>query len=251
MHNMAACRSQQSRPVISCMLVWCASIRCVRLSAGLNGSYWAGSTVGAFGAQSIGEPGTQMTLKTFHFAGVASMNITLGVPRIKEIINHSKSISTPIMDVRPALPRPHVLPCSHRSSSASNGGCVAVRQGSCSSQRSSPAKGPDSLRTTTLAEPAAHGSWPCRSPVSCLTAACDGQVALMVENSERSARLVKARLERTLLGQVGFRFACKHVLQGVHRLTAIQVQQCSLVASLCAQLDEGALGSELVWVPLP
>ena len=58
-----------------------------------------GSTVGAIGAQSIGEPGTQMTLKTFHFAGVASMNITLGVPRIKEIINGSKNISTPIMDV--------------------------------------------------------------------------------------------------------------------------------------------------------
>jgi DNA-directed RNA polymerase III subunit RPC1 len=36
-----------------------------------------GSAVGAVGAQSIGEPGTQMTLKTFHFAGVASMNITL------------------------------------------------------------------------------------------------------------------------------------------------------------------------------
>lgn len=58
-----------------------------------------GSTVGAIGAQSIGEPGTQMTLKTFHFAGVASMNITLGVPRIKEIINGAKNISTPIMDV--------------------------------------------------------------------------------------------------------------------------------------------------------
>lgn len=43
--------------------------------------------MGAVGAQSIGEPGTQMTLKTFHFAGVASMNVTLGVPRIKEIIN--------------------------------------------------------------------------------------------------------------------------------------------------------------------
>lgn len=41
------------------------------------------SAVGAVGAQSIGEPGTQMTLKTFHFAGVASMNVTLGVPRIK------------------------------------------------------------------------------------------------------------------------------------------------------------------------
>lgn len=37
--------------------------------------------MGAVGAQSIGEPGTQMTLKTFHFAGVASMNITLGTAR--------------------------------------------------------------------------------------------------------------------------------------------------------------------------
>ena len=56
-----------------------------------------GTAVGALCAQSIGEPGTQMTLKTFHFAGVASMNITLGVPRIKEIINASKNISTPII----------------------------------------------------------------------------------------------------------------------------------------------------------
>ena len=56
-----------------------------------------GTTVGAIGAQSIGEPGTQMTLKTFHFAGVASMNVTLGVPRIKEIINAAKNISTPII----------------------------------------------------------------------------------------------------------------------------------------------------------
>ncbi|KAA8544667.1 hypothetical protein F0562_019486 [Nyssa sinensis] len=57
----------------------------------------AGTAIGAIGAQSIGEPGTQMTLKTFHFAGVASMNVTLGVPRIKEIINGAKKISTPII----------------------------------------------------------------------------------------------------------------------------------------------------------
>lgn len=38
-----------------------------------------------------------MTLKTFHFAGVASMNITQGVPRVKEIINASRAISTPII----------------------------------------------------------------------------------------------------------------------------------------------------------
>jgi DNA-directed RNA polymerase III subunit RPC1 len=41
-----------------------------------------------------------MTLKTFHFAGVASMNITLGVPRIKEIINATKEISTPIISAK-------------------------------------------------------------------------------------------------------------------------------------------------------
>ena len=56
-----------------------------------------GSAVGAIAAQSIGEPGTQMTLKTFHFAGVAGMSITQGVPRIKEIINASRNISTPVI----------------------------------------------------------------------------------------------------------------------------------------------------------
>ncbi|KAI1724274.1 RNA polymerase rpb1, domain 5 domain-containing protein [Ditylenchus destructor] len=58
-----------------------------------------GTAVGAIAATSIGEPSTQMTLKTFHFAGVASMNITQGVPRIKEIINAVKQISTPIITV--------------------------------------------------------------------------------------------------------------------------------------------------------
>ncbi|CAI9105246.1 OLC1v1004130C1 [Oldenlandia corymbosa var. corymbosa] len=60
----------------------------------------AGTAIGAIGAQSIGEPGTQMTLKTFHFAGVASMNVTLGVPRIKEIINAANKISTPIISAK-------------------------------------------------------------------------------------------------------------------------------------------------------
>ncbi|XP_020113844.1 DNA-directed RNA polymerase III subunit 1 isoform X2 [Ananas comosus] len=59
-----------------------------------------GAAIGAIGAQSIGEPGTQMTLKTFHFAGVASMNVTLGVPRIREIINAAKNIKTPIITAK-------------------------------------------------------------------------------------------------------------------------------------------------------
>ena len=56
-----------------------------------------GSAVGGVSATSLGEPATQMTLKTFHFAGVASMNITQGVPRIKEIINGSANMKTPVM----------------------------------------------------------------------------------------------------------------------------------------------------------
>jgi DNA-directed RNA polymerase III subunit RPC1 len=59
-----------------------------------------GEAVGAVGAQSISEPGTQMTLKTFHFSGISSMNVTLGVPRLKEIINASKIISTPIITAK-------------------------------------------------------------------------------------------------------------------------------------------------------
>lgn len=65
-----------------------------------NASVPPGEAIGASGAQSISEPGTQMTLKTFHFAGVSSMNVTLGVPRLKEIINASKAISTPIITAK-------------------------------------------------------------------------------------------------------------------------------------------------------
>jgi DNA-directed RNA polymerase III subunit RPC1 len=68
-----------------------------------------GTAVGAIAATSIGEPSTQMTLKTFHFAGVASMNITQGVPRIKEIINAVRQISTPVISVELSDPTDEVL----------------------------------------------------------------------------------------------------------------------------------------------
>ncbi len=55
--------------------------------------------VGVLAAQSIGEPATQMTLNTFHFAGVSSKNVTLGVPRLKEILNVANDIKTPSMVV--------------------------------------------------------------------------------------------------------------------------------------------------------
>lgn len=56
-----------------------------------------GEMVGVLAAQSIGEPATQMTLNTFHFAGVSSKNVTLGVPRLKEILNIAANIKTPSM----------------------------------------------------------------------------------------------------------------------------------------------------------
>lgn len=58
-----------------------------------------GEAVGIIGAESIGEPGTQMTLNTFHFAGVAEMNVTMGLPRIIEILDGRKEIATPAMEV--------------------------------------------------------------------------------------------------------------------------------------------------------
>ncbi|ODV60282.1 DNA-directed RNA polymerase II subunit RPB1 [Ascoidea rubescens DSM 1968] len=58
-----------------------------------------GEMVGVVAAQSIGEPATQMTLNTFHYAGVSSKNVTLGVPRLKEILNIAKNIKTPSLTV--------------------------------------------------------------------------------------------------------------------------------------------------------
>ncbi|KAF7998354.1 hypothetical protein HCN44_009752 [Aphidius gifuensis] len=59
-----------------------------------------GEAVGLLAAQSIGEPSTQMTLNTFHFAGRGEMNVTLGIPRLREILmTASKNIKTPSMEI--------------------------------------------------------------------------------------------------------------------------------------------------------
>ncbi|MDD4127871.1 MAG: DNA-directed RNA polymerase subunit A'' [Methanomicrobium sp.] len=55
--------------------------------------------VGVIAAQSIGEPGTQMTMRTFHYAGVAEINVTLGLPRLIEIMDARKTPSTPTMTI--------------------------------------------------------------------------------------------------------------------------------------------------------
>ncbi|MDD1755262.1 MAG: DNA-directed RNA polymerase subunit A'' [Methanomassiliicoccales archaeon] len=60
-------------------------------------------SAGIIAAQSIGEPGTQMTMRTFHYAGVAEINVTLGLPRLIEIVDARRVPSTPMMEI-------HVLP---------------------------------------------------------------------------------------------------------------------------------------------
>lgn len=59
-----------------------------------------GESVGVLAAEAIGEPSTQMTLNTFHLAGHGGANVTLGIPRLREILMTSeKNIKTPIMTI--------------------------------------------------------------------------------------------------------------------------------------------------------
>ena len=55
--------------------------------------------VGTVSAQSIGEPGTQMTMNTFHYAGVAEIDVTQGLPRLIELVDARKNPDTPMMTV--------------------------------------------------------------------------------------------------------------------------------------------------------
>jgi len=58
-----------------------------------------GEPVGTVAAQSIGEPGTQMTLRTFHYAGVAELNVTLGLPRLIEILDARRTPAAALMEI--------------------------------------------------------------------------------------------------------------------------------------------------------
>ncbi len=59
----------------------------------------ANESIGIVSAQSIGEPGTQMTMRTFHYAGVAEISVTMGLPRLIEIVDARRIPSTPMMTI--------------------------------------------------------------------------------------------------------------------------------------------------------
>jgi DNA-directed RNA polymerase subunit A" len=65
----------------------------------MKSKFEPGETVGILAAQSISEPATQMTMRTYHFAGSAGMNVTYGLPRLIEIFDAKREPETPVMTV--------------------------------------------------------------------------------------------------------------------------------------------------------
>ncbi|HOZ56161.1 MAG: DNA-directed RNA polymerase subunit beta' [Parcubacteria group bacterium ADurb.Bin316] len=73
------------RSVLSCKLHQGVCTKCYGWDLGHNEPAKLGTAVGIIAAQSIGEPGTQLTMRTFHTGGVAGSDITQGLPRVEEI----------------------------------------------------------------------------------------------------------------------------------------------------------------------
>ena len=77
---------------------------CEKLITTANRMYTAhlmdqNESAGVMAAHSIGEPGTQMNMRTFHYAGVANINVTQGLPRLIEIVDARRVPSTPSMNI--------------------------------------------------------------------------------------------------------------------------------------------------------
>ena len=62
-------------------------------------SYEPGEAIGVIAAQSISEPATQMTMRTYHTAGAAAKQVSLGLPRLIEIVDARREPSTPLMEI--------------------------------------------------------------------------------------------------------------------------------------------------------
>jgi DNA-directed RNA polymerase subunit beta' len=73
------------RSPITCKTLYGVCVTCYGFDLGVNASVSLGTAVGVLAAQSIGEPGTQLTMRTFHTGGVAGLDITHGLPRVEEL----------------------------------------------------------------------------------------------------------------------------------------------------------------------
>lgn len=76
--------------------------QCYGLDLGRNEMVKVGEAVGTIASQSIGEPGTQLTLRTFHAGGVTGLDITTGLPRIEEIFENRSNLKSPAVIAKEA-----------------------------------------------------------------------------------------------------------------------------------------------------
>jgi len=87
----------QVRTVLACESKSGVCARCYGLNLAVGEPVSAGESVGVIAAQSIGEPGTQLTMRTFHTGGVAGDDITQGLPRVEELFEARKPKSMAIL----------------------------------------------------------------------------------------------------------------------------------------------------------
>ena len=85
------------RTPLSCENIHGVCQACYGLDLGRNELVKIGEAVGTIASQSIGEPGTQLTLRTFHAGGVTGIDITTGLPRIEEIFENRANIKSPAL----------------------------------------------------------------------------------------------------------------------------------------------------------
>jgi DNA-directed RNA polymerase subunit beta' len=83
-------RSVKIRTVLDCESPSGVCAKCYGINLATGGPVSIGEAVGVIAAQSIGEPGTQLTMRTFHTGGVAGDDITQGLPRVEELFEARK-----------------------------------------------------------------------------------------------------------------------------------------------------------------
>jgi DNA-directed RNA polymerase subunit beta' len=83
------------RSALNCESIHGVCQSCYGLDLGRNAVVKVGEAVGTIASQSIGEPGTQLTLRTFHAGGVTGLDITTGLPRIEEIFENRSNLKSP------------------------------------------------------------------------------------------------------------------------------------------------------------
>lgn len=76
------------RTILTCRSHMGVCAKCYGANMATGQAVQVGEAIGIIAAQSIGEPGTQLTMRTFHTGGVAGNDITQGLPRVEEIFEH-------------------------------------------------------------------------------------------------------------------------------------------------------------------